>query len=258
MSGLSGWGNRLGLLACALLLSGASVAATEVRVAAQVGTEPKFQTDPRTGAVGGICIDIMRAVERVEPSLHFTGQEHWQPLPRIYFAMDHGTQDAACGLSHSPERDAKYRFVGPPLFTIRYHLVARKDDPVEISNWDDLRKLGADGIILANRGFAGVTILEDAGVHLIDASATSPQLNVQKLVAHRGRLFFHRNPGLQALLDRTGYGDKVRILPVEMARSQLYFVVGRHVAVDVVERLRAALQVLEKNGELEGIARSWE
>lgn len=249
---------RFGALALALLLCSAGAAAAELRTAAQVGTEPKFQTDPHTGVVGGICIDIMSAVERVDPSLRFVGGQRWQPLPRIYFALDHEMMDIACGLSHSAERDHKYQFVGPALFTLRYFLVARKDDPVEISNWDDVRKLGADGVILANRGFAGVTMLENAGMRLVDASAASPQLNVQKLVAHRGRLFFHRNPGLQALLDRTGYGDKVRILPTEMVRSQLYFVAGKHVAADAVERLRAALQTLEKNGELEAIARKWE
>jgi glutamate/aspartate transport system substrate-binding protein len=247
-----------GVLASALLLCGMAVAATEIRTAAQFGTEPKFQTDERTGAVLGICIDIMHAVERQDPSLKFTGHQHWQPLTRIYYGLDHGTQDASCGLSHSPERDRKYSYVGPALFTIRYHLIARIDDPVVIANWDDVRKLEPDGVVLANRGFAGVTMLENAGVRQIDAGAGSPQLNVQKLLARRGRLFFHRGPGLQAILDRTGYGSKVRILPAEMASSPLYFVVGKHVDPGLIERLRIALLALEKNGELERIARSWE
>jgi glutamate/aspartate transport system substrate-binding protein len=247
-----------GVLLSALLSGGAGMAATEVRTAAQVGTEPKFQADERSGTVVGICIDIMNAVERVDPSLRFSGHQAWQPLARIYSSIDRGTQDASCGLSHSPERDKKYVFVGPPLFTIRYHLIARIDDPVSIASWDDVRKLEPDGVVLANRGFAGVTVLEKAGVRLIDASAASPQLNVQKLLAHRGRLFFHRSPGLQATLNRTGYGARVRILPMEMASSPLYFVVGRHLDAGVVERLRAALQTLEKSGELERIARNWE
>ena len=248
---------RPGVLAAALLCC-TGVAATELRTAAQEGTEPKFLKDPRTGAAAGICIDIMRAIERVDPGLHFSGEQRWLPLIRMYAGMDAGTLDAFCGLSHSPERDLKYRFVGPALFSVRYHLVARREDPVVIANWDDVRKLGADSVILANRGFGGVTILQDAGMHLIDASTGSPQLNVQKLVAHRGRFFFHRNPGLQVLLDSTGYGAKVRILPTEMARSALFFVVSKHVSADVAERLRAALLMLEKSGELESIARRWE
>ena len=249
---------RIGVLAPALLFCAAAMAATEVRTAAQSGTEPKFQVDPRSGTIGGICIDIMRAIERVDSSLKFSGQQTWQPLTRIYSAMDHGTQDASCGLSHSPERDKKYVFVGPTLFTIRYHLIARLDDPVSVASWDDVRKLAPDGVVLANRGFAGVSVLENAGVRQIDASAASPQLNLQKLLARRGRLFFHRGPGLQAALNRTGLAAKVRILPAEMASSQLYFVVGKHVGADVTERLRGALQALEKSGELERIARGWE
>lgn len=247
-----------GALLAASLPCGAALSATDIRTAAQFGTEPKFLTDEHSGEMRGICIDIMRAVERVDPSLKFVGQQRWQPLTRIYSSLDHGLQDVACGLSHSAERDKKYLFVGPALFTLRYHLIARADDPVTINNWDDVRKLEPDGIVLANRGFAGVTVLENAGIRQIDAGAPSPQLNVQKLLARRGRLFFHRGPGLQAILNRTGFADKVRILPAEMASSSLYFVAGKHVDVAIIDHLRAALLVLEKNGELERIARSWE
>ncbi|GJJ02041.1 hypothetical protein RugamoR64_25790 [Duganella rhizosphaerae] len=242
-----------------LATAGASIAATEIRTAAQQGTEPKFQSADATGArVVGICIDIMRAVEKLDPGLKFTGDQVWQPLPRIYSAMDRGVQDASCGLSHSPERDKKYVFVGPPLFSIRYYLIARSDDAALIANWDDLRKLAPDNVVLANRGFAGVTVLESAGVAQIDAGAADPKLNLQKLLAHRGRFFFHRTPGLQAVLDRSGMAAKFKILPTVMAVSPLHFVVGKQVDPAVVERLRAALQTLEKSGELERIARSWD
>jgi polar amino acid transport system substrate-binding protein len=245
-------------LIVAMLLGGANAGAVEIRTAAQVGTEPKFQLDARSGAVVGICIDIMRAVERLDPGLKFAGDQTWQPLPRIYSSIDHGLQDVSCGLSHSPERDRKYNFVGPALFIIRYHLIARMDDPVVINNWDDVRNLEPDGMVLANRGFAGATLLTQLGIRQVDASASNPQLNLQKLLAHRGRLYLHRGPGLQATLDRTGYGAKVRVLPTEMASTPLYFVTGKHMAPAIVERLHAALQALEKSGDLERIARNWE
>ncbi|WP_332853563.1 substrate-binding periplasmic protein [Duganella sp. S19_KUP01_CR8] len=238
---------------------GASVAATEIRTSAQQGTEPKFQSASATGGrVVGICIDIMRAVEKLDSDLKFTGDQAWQPLPRIYSGMDRGVLDASCGLSHSPERDKKYVFVGPPLFSIRYHLIARNDDAAVIANWDDLRKLAPDNVVLANRGFAGVTVLESAGVAQIDAGASDPKLNLQKLLAHRGRFFFHRMPGLQAVLDRSGLAEKFKILPTVMAISPLYFVLGKHVDPVLVDRLRTALQTLEKSGELERIAKAWE
>lgn len=242
-----------------LWTAGASVAATEIRTSAQFGTEPKFQAaDAGSGRVVGICIDIMRAVERLDPGLKFTGHQVWQPLPRIYSAMDRGMQDASCGLSHSPERDRKYQFVGPPLFSIRYYLVARSEDAATINNWDDLRNLGKDSVVLANRGFAGATILGNQAGIQVDAGASDPKLNLQKLLAHRGRFFFHRAPGLQAVLERSGVAGKVKILPTVMTTSQLYFVMGRQVDPALVERLRLTLQALEKSGELERIAKSWE
>ncbi|MES2160307.1 MAG: ABC transporter substrate-binding protein [Pseudomonadota bacterium] len=242
-----------------LSTAGGGVAASEIRTAAQQGTEPKFQSaGAADGRVVGICVDIMRAVEKLDPGLKFTGDQSWQPLPRIYSGLDRGVQDASCGLSHSPERDKKYAYVGPPLFSIRYYLVARSDDPALIANWDDLRKLAPDNVVLANRGFAGVTVLEAAGVAQIDAGAADPKLNLQKLLAHRGRFFFHRTPGLQAVLDRSGMAAKFKILPTVMAVSPLYFVVGKQLDPAVVERLRTALQTLEKSGELERIAKAWE
>lgn len=253
---------RVYLLSAMLSLlstAGHCVAATEIRTAAQHGTEPKFQNADASGnRVVGICIDIMRAVERVDPGLKFTGDQVWQPLPRIYSAIDRGVQDASCGLSHSAERDRKYLFVGPPLFSIHYHLIARHDDAATVGNWDDLRKLAPDNVVLANRGFASVVVLEKAGVTGVDAGAADPKLNLQKLLAHRGRFFFHRTPGLQAVLDRSGLAARVKILPAVMASSPLYFVVGKQVDPAVIERLRAALQALEKSGELERIARAWE
>lgn len=242
-----------------LSTAGGGVAAAEIRTAAQQGTEPKFQSaGPAGGRVVGICVDIMRAVERLDPGLKFTGDQVWQPLPRIYSGLDRGVQDASCGLSHSPDRDKKYVFVGPPLFSIRYYLIARSDDMAAIGSWDDLRKLAPDNVVLANRGFAGVTVLESAGVAQIDAGASDPKLNLQKLLAHRGRFFFHRAPGLQAVLERSGLAPKFKILPAVLAISPLYFVVGKRVDPALVERLRAALQALEKSGELERIAKSWE
>ena len=242
-----------------LSTAGAGVAATEIRTSAQQGTEPKFQSaDARSGRVVGICIDIMRAVEKLDPGLKFTGDQMWQPLPRIYSAIDRGVQDASCGLSHSAERDKKYLFVGPALFAIRYHLIARVDDAVVVDNWDDLRKLAPDNVVLANRGFAGAALLMQAGVARIDVGASDPKLNLQKLLAHRGRFFFHRAPGLQAVLDRSGLAARVRILPTVMATSPLYFVMSRQVDPALAERLRAALLTLEKTGELERIAKSWE
>ena len=231
--------------------------AVALRTAAQEGTEPKFIAAGKNH-IDGLCIDIMRAIEHLDPSLHFTGDQQWMPLIRAYSELASGKQDVQCAMQRTPEREQRYHFIGPALYTIEYHFLARIDDKVIIHNWDDVRRLAPDGVVLINRGFAAGDILAGLGGIEIDASSTNPQLNLQKLLAGRGRLYFHRGPGLQRLLERTGNADKIRVLPQVMFSAKLYFATGRHVESSVNQRLERALLQLEKAGELERLMHKWD
>lgn len=259
MAGLhSGWTRLLGAACCALLLSASLPArAIVLRTAAQEGTEPKFIADGKDRVVG-LCIDILRAVEQIEPTLQFVGDQRWKPLIRAYSEMETGQQDVQCAMQRTAERELKYHFLGPALYTIEYHFLARAHDPVVINHWDDVRRLAPDNVVLINRGFAAGAILAEMGGLVVDANSTNPQANLQKLIAGRGRLFFHRGPGLQRLLERTGTTDKVRILPQVMYSAKLYFVTSKRLAGFINDRLERALFQLEKNGELERLMRKWD
>jgi ABC-type amino acid transport substrate-binding protein len=240
---------------CCLLPALPAFPAEHLRVAAQIGTEPKFLRDD--GHVIGLCTDIMRAIERIEPGLTFKGDQHWMPVTRMMTELAAGAQDAACGMQHTPERDRLFIYLEPPLFSVDYVMIARRDDPVEVRSWEDLRQLQPAPIVLVNRGFAvSVTLASIPGIQL-DASATDTKLNLEKLIAGRGRLYFHRGPGIQRMLERAGVAAKVRVLPGSLLRTESYFIVGKHVAAATVEKLRMAISQLEKTGELQAILRKW-
>ena len=241
-----------GLLWCAF----APAAATVLRIAAQEGTEPKYIADKQQ--VVGLCVDILRAIEHVDPTLRFSGDQQWLPQIRSYSEVSAGRQDVLCGIQHTPERDQQYLFLDPPLFPIEYHLIARADDAVSVGNWDDVRKLGAQGVVLSSRNYATTTILTQLGGLQIDAAATNPLMNLHKLVSGRGRFFLHRSTGLQAFLDRNDLGGKVRILPAVMFNTKLHLALGRHVDPAVAARLQHALEQLDKNGELNRLRKKWD
>jgi ABC-type amino acid transport substrate-binding protein len=92
----------------------------------------------------------------------------------------------------------------------------------------------------------------------IDASATNTTMNLQKLMAGRGRFFLHRTPGLHGLLERAGALSKVRILPTVMLKAPLYMVLGRQVDPLVAERVRAALEQMARSGELDQLLKKWD
>lgn len=248
---------------CGALLCGALLAApawaqpTVLRVVAQEGTEPKF-IPAGIGRVVGFCVDMYRALERVDPGLQFVGDQQWLPLVRALSEVATHQHDALCAVQRTDERARQYIFLDPPLFQLRYQLLARSADPAVVEDWDDVRKLGMHGVILANRGYTTAEMLERTGGLQVDSSATSPAINLHKLIAGRGRFFFYRGPGLKGFIERAGATHKVKVLPAVMATTDVYMAMGTHVDPAVRLRVQHAVEQLKKTGELARLLKKWD
>ena len=230
--------------------------ATEIRTAAQENSEPKYLNE--RGEVVGLCIDIMRAIERLDPGLRFSGDQTWLPLMRIEHGLRNGKLDMACGFIRNKVREADYQIVLPRLFPVQYRLVVRASDNPSVQSWDDVRKLGADGVVLVNSGRGPARRLEEMGGLLIDSGGRTTANNLQKLASGRGRFFYYRTPGLTSELRRSGVKDKLRVLPVVLESQDFFMMLGKHVPKDRVERLSAAVQTLEDSGELARLLDKWD
>ena len=223
----------------------------------QTGTEPKF-IDAGNGRVIGLCIDIFRTIERIDPGLVFAGDQQWLPLIRAVSEVATRQHDLACAIQRSPERVRQLVFIDHVILKFQYLLVARADDRLVVNSWGDLRALGNSGVVLVNRGFTTSEYLEQVGGLQINASATDPAINLQMLAARRGRVFLHRNPGLKALIARSGLTGKVKVLPQVMYQNPTYIAFGKHVDAAVVARVQHAVEQMERTGELARIVRKWE
>lgn len=226
-----------------------------LRVAAQSESEPKFI--PAGTSIAGNCIDIFRAIEKVDPDIKFAGDQRWMPLKRIEAMAAAKQLDAICGLIRNEERIAAYKIPDTPLFTVTYHLLARIDDPVNIKSWEEIRKLGDDGVILVNGGSGPVNTLTKAGNLKIDSAASSTGTNIEKLLAGRGRFFYYRQPGLNSEIKKSGHASKVRILPATFDSQVFYMMLGAHVGKVAESKISQALSTLNESGELKRIADKW-
>ncbi|MYM35375.1 transporter substrate-binding domain-containing protein [Duganella sp. FT94W] len=253
-------GLRCGLMLLGALLGAPGLAAptpTVLKVVAQEGTEPKF-IPAGIGRVVGLCVDLYRAIERVDPSLQFVGDQTWLPLLRAHSELLAHQHDALCAVLRTDQRARQYVFLDPPLFQLRYQLIARAGDTAVIHDWNDVRQLGAQGVLLTNSGYITPIMLEHIGGLRIDASASTPAANLDKLVAGHGRFFLHRAPGIQGFIDRAGLAGKVKILPAVMATTNVYMALGTHVDPAVRLRVRRAIEQLDSNGELQRMLRKWD
>ncbi|MFZ6780199.1 substrate-binding periplasmic protein [Undibacterium sp. Ji83W] len=231
-------------------------AGTEIHTAAQEASEPKYIAivNPQGKvAVGGMCVDIMRAMEKADPGLQFVGDQIWQPRARIDAGLKAGNIDVICGVQRIARNTSQYQFAATPLFSVNYLLAVRADDSITIEDWDDIRKLGNDGIILALRGFGIVDILTQMGGLKVDDTATSSISNLKKLLAGRGRFYCHRSPGIGLAIQQAGLEDKIRLLSKPQLTEKFYMGMAKTMHPELVKKIGAALVLLEKNGELKRI-----
>ncbi|MBV8634314.1 MAG: transporter substrate-binding domain-containing protein [Burkholderiaceae bacterium] len=229
-----------------------------VRTAAQDASEPKYVAQLFNGkkVATGFCVDLMRAIERSDRRIHFTGDQDWEPVTRLEADIQVGALDVACGLQRNSARMEHYRYLEPAVFSVRYFLVARADDPVKVSSWDDVRALGADGIVLINRGVLTPRMQALKGVQYDDA-AVSAKINLQKLLAGRGRFFLYRSPGLQAEITAAGVSGKVRICSNALILEDFYLVISKNAPAAMADALDNALKKLAGSGELTRLQQRW-
>src|SRR5437870_2931771 len=115
-----------------LALSLASAAhAVEVRTAAQ-DSQPKFIKEGP--AITGLCIDIFRALERIDPQLKFQALTGFTPLPRSEYQLQEGELDVICGLAATKERKEKFNIIDIPIYTTHLTLAARKDEKANVNS----------------------------------------------------------------------------------------------------------------------------
>ncbi|WP_143747056.1 substrate-binding periplasmic protein [Chitinimonas sp. BJB300] len=245
------WLSRLVLCLPLFILQ---MAHAEIKTAAQTDSEPKYIKEGN--AAVGICVDIMRAVEKIDPSLKFVGDQQWQPLARIEANVESGELDAGCGLQKNKAREAKFQFPATALFPVKWMLAVRVDDDIKISSWDDVKKLGPEGVVLVNFGSGALKTLEAVGGLVIDSGGRSNPDNLIKLEAKRGRFYYYRSPGFVGELK--AFPGKFKILPTVMDSADFHMMFGKHVPAATVEKFNKALMELEKKGELEKMVKKWD
>lgn len=247
--------HRVLALLCALWA--APLGAFNVRMAVQ-DTAPKFI---RTGdAWGGICVDLMRAIEFVDAQLHFMPLGSPMPLSRIESQLELGSVDVSCALARTPKRSERFDIIDIPLYFTFGRLAARSDDPVMVSSFDDLRRLGGTGGVLVVEGSIHRDVLSAQEVRF-NATPQRASDGLRKLLDGSGRLFFHNDFALWERIRRDGLEQRVRILPVRFdipgVDSGRYFMVSKKAAPELRQRLQAALTILQNSGELARIFESF-
>jgi polar amino acid transport system substrate-binding protein len=245
MALLSNW------VALGLLLGSASAQGMEIRTAAQ-DSAPKYVQES-DGKISGLCMDIMRAIESIAPAIRFTGTHEFLPFKRIERDLQIGRIDAFFGFSSSAQRVIDYDFVTIPLYPVKYVMAARRDDPLEIKSFDDIRRLGNDGIILTLFGTIDADYLKAQGGLVIDDKASTVKSLLAKLDGQRGRYAYYHDLGLLHTMRKFNLDARIRLLPHTYQESAHYVAFSKMADPSKFRAVERALKRLRESGALQAI-----
>lgn len=238
-----------------LLLAGLALpvhAEIVLRAMAQESLPPKWIS--HHGQTAGVCPDILAAIEKIEPQLRFSGADNYRSLLVIEHGLESGRVDVACALLDTPRRRKIANIAGTAVYQVRHRLAAAAGDNIDVASMADLLKLKPD--IATARGAGYAEQLRAMGL-VVDDSTGDNLVNLKKIAAGHGRLFYMNELTMNWIVRENKLGDKVRILPAVLKEEPIYFWTSKKTDPAAAHLMDQALHKLKANGTLGRIYEHW-
>lgn len=232
------------------LLGSLPAQGTTLRTVQQSNSRVKYA--PGNAIRPGICMEMLRAVEQVEPGLRFSGLDQQAPLRRVEIMLAQGEIDVFFCLLRSAEREKQWRYLPVPLYRIQHMVAMRQDDGDEPRDLAELVAASRHKPVVVTRGTVLAATLREAGASVTEAASDFEAL--QMLALGRTDHVYGQDLNLQRHLREFRSGEKLRIAATVFQADQQFLVVGRKVPAAVEQLLLRALQKLEREGQLKAIS----
>ena len=218
-----------------------------LRTVQQSGSVVKYDPDgdPRKP---GLCLEMLRAVQRVDPGLHFSGLERQMPLKRVERLLSEGQVDAVFCLLRTPERERQWRFAAVPLYTIRHVAVQRADDARDFDTLAELAEASQHKPVLVMRGTALARRLVEADVAI--AEVASEREALQMLLLGRADAVYGQDINLQRHVGDAKLSDRIKFGRTVFHEETQFLALRADLPAAHEERLTQALRRLERDGTL--------
>ncbi|MFG6412507.1 substrate-binding periplasmic protein [Roseateles sp. DC23W] len=225
-----------------------------LRTAQQSGALVKYDPDGGPNRPG-ICMEVLQAMQRIDPGLQFTGMDQQVPLKRVERLMADGLIDVFFCLLKSPEREKLWRYLPVPLYTIRHVVVQRTDDPRPLDTLAELVVASRSKPVLVMRGTALTRRLLQAGVAIAEVGSEREAL--QMLVMNRADIIYGQDINLMRHISDARLGGRMKIGRTVFFEEHQYLALRADLPVAHEERLTQALRRLEREGVLRALSEKY-
>ncbi len=241
-------------LLTALLALPAQAEDVVLRTAQQSGSLVKYDPDGGPNRPG-LCMEVLQAVQRMDPGLQFTGMEQQVPLKRVERLLADGLVDAFFCLLKSPEREKQWRYVPIPLYTIRHVIVQRADDARNLDTLPELAESSKRKPVLVTRGTALARRLVQAEVAVAEVGSEREAL--QMLLMNRADVIYGQDINLLRHISDARLGTKMKLGRTVFQEEAQYLALRADLPAAHEERLTQALRRLERDGVLRALGEKY-
>ena len=248
--------HRAAKVACMTVLALAGLAAGPCRAAdarLNIVTEEWAPYNyVENGSVKGVSVEVVQALAR---ALQVPIDIRLLPSMRATVALDHQPRTMLITMLRTPEREARYKWIGP-LGDSSIYFYKRKGSPLAIASLEDAKKVP---LICARQAGLAVTRLREAGFTNLDASAFEGKVVYRKLLFGRCDLAISDSPlGVSHALRQLGFPpDALVQTPVKILSLPLFIACSKDIPDAEIARWQAALEALKASGALQGILRKY-
>lgn len=222
-------------------------------------TAPKWMMAEHKGRpeIKGMCADILLAIERNSGHITFSWENKFYPVKRMLSFLEKGMEvQLIVSMARNAERERKFIY-SKPLYEVHHVMAVRRDDPIRVSSFKDVAKLGQSGIILTVFGTATSKFLKARPENLIIHEGYTPKINLSQLLQGRGRFFYYYDFGVHYAIGNGGFQDTVKVLPVTFRTYEHYIIYSKTVPQPVIDEIDRIIDGMKKSGEMDGIRKKY-
>jgi len=204
----------------------------------------------KDGVLVGPSVEMVREIQR---RIGSTEKIQVYPWARAYQIALEEENVVLFGVSHTPPREDKFRWVGP-LATKRDILVAKKGSNQIIDSLEDAKKVGRIGVL---RDDTKEEFLERNGFTNLDP-VSDERKNAQKLMMGRIDLWVFKKPGLKTVCELAGVDYEAVEEVFHLRETKVDIAFSLKTPEAVVEQWRAAFADMVADGTVAAIRRKWD
>ncbi len=233
-----------------MVLTASHVQGFEISVAYQ-DIAPKYIMSD-TGLAGGVCVEILSALEAVNPEIHFSEPKYFTPIKRIMYGLQEGSLMAFCGAAFGKERAEKILYSNIPLYSVSTLLVVSKDNTREYSSINDLK---SD----PNLRFSSIANtsthkrLIKSGFNMSKHYLKSVEQGLGIVLLNKSNVFAYHSLGLKFVIDENKKWSGLKLLPISLRNYEHWMVFNKRIRKDHLKVINAALKEIRDKKILEKI-----